>query len=269
VTSSDERPSSGRGRPLSGRRVLVTRRPEQAAGLVARLEERGAVVVLVPLIATAPPDDPAPLDDALLRLPSYDWLVFTSANAVEAVRERLEARGAGLRLPASTRIAVVGPSTAAAVEAHLAGAAVALQPASEFRAEGLLTAFSDQDVAGRRVLLPVSDRARDTLASGLRARGAVVDAPIAYRTLGADGASDALRDALAGGIDVATFASPSAVDAFVAAAGPAGAAVPCAVIGPVTERAARAAGLDVRAVADPATVDGLLAALERLRWPAD
>jgi uroporphyrinogen-III synthase len=247
---------------LAGRRILVTRRPEQARSLVEGLTRRGAEVVLVPLIALGPPEDPGPFDQALLRLASYDWLVFTSANAVEAVRERLEARGLAPTLPGSARIAVVGPSTAAAVEEHFAGAAVTLQPAAEFRAEGLLAAFDATDLAGRRILVPQSDRARDTVTRGLRGRGGQVDAPVAYRTLGAEGAASALQEALAGGLDFVTLASPSAVEAFVLAAGPASPGIPAAVIGPITERAARQAGLDVRVVASPATVDGLLDALD-------
>jgi uroporphyrinogen-III synthase len=251
----------GGERPLAGRRILVTRRPEQAGSLVEGLQQRGAEVVLVPLIAVVAPEEPGPLDQALAQLARYDWLVFTSANTVEAVRDRLEARGLPVALPQAARIAVVGPSTAAALEAQFPGAAVALQPASQFRAEGLLEAFAGTDLSGLRILLPLSDRARDTLAQGLRRSGALVDAPIAYRTLSADSARDALEKALAEGLDFVTLASPSAVDAFVAAAGGHGSAVAAAVMGPITERAAREAGLDVRVVASPATVEGLLTAL--------
>jgi uroporphyrinogen-III synthase len=113
------------------------------------------------------------------------------------------------------------------------------------------------------VLLPVSDRARDTLAAGLREQGAGVDVVVAYRTLAPSGARDGLERALAEGIDLVLLASPSAVESLVGALGGRARAVAAAVIGPVTEQAARAAGLDVRGVASPATVQGLAAAAER------
>jgi uroporphyrinogen-III synthase len=244
-------------RPLRGRRIVVTRRPEQSTDLVARLQDLGATVLEIPLLEIVPPEDVAPLDAAVRALASYDWIAFTSANAVRAVVERA--------LPLAPRwpkIATVGPATSAAVREHLAGCAVALEPASEYSAEGLLAAFADDDVRGRRILLPASDRARDVLADGLLARGARVDRVCAYRTVVPAGASQALREALAEGVDVVTFASPSAVESFVALA-PSGAAVRAAVIGPVTEARARVAGLAVVARAEPSTAEGLAAALER------
>jgi len=249
-------------KPLQGRRILVTRRREQARSLVDALSAEGATVLEVPLIAREPPDDPAPLDAALGRLESYDWLVFTSANAVEAVAERLARLG--VTLPVQVRLASVGPTTAEAIVARFAGRRADLQPAAQYRAEGLVEAFRARDLAGRRVLLPVSDRARDTLAAGLRAQRAEVDEVIAYRTTAAPGAGESVGRILADErVDLVTFASPSAVEAFVAAAGERSRGVPAAVIGPVTAGAARAAGLDVKVVAEPSTIDGLLACLRR------
>jgi uroporphyrinogen-III synthase len=248
-------------RPLEGRRILVTRRREQASPLVEALSERGATVIEVPLIAREPPEDSGPLDAALGRLKSYQWLAFTSANAVEAVAERLAQLG--VALPATLRLASVGPSTAEVIAEALAGRAVDLQPASEHRAEGLVDAFRALDVAGARVLVPASDRARDTLAAGLGEQGAAVDVVVAYRTSRPEGVRARLESALVGGIDLVILASPSAVEGFAGTLGDRARGVPTIVIGPVTEDAARRAGLTVCAVASPSTAQGLTAAAQR------
>jgi uroporphyrinogen III methyltransferase / synthase len=243
-------------RPLAGRRVLVTRRwPELVAGLASL----GAIAYEAPLIELRPPSDTRPLDTALAGLARYDWLVFTSANAVEAVAARMAALG--LALPVGLGLASVGPATTQAVHAAWPGARVTVEPVADFRAAGLVAAFDSPAVQGRRVLLPVSDRAAETVSRGLAERGALVDRVVAYRTVSADG-GQALTQTLRGGVDVAVFASPSAVEAFAAFAGEDGRAVPAAVIGPTTAEAARAAGLAVLAVAQPSTVEGLLRALE-------
>jgi uroporphyrinogen III methyltransferase/synthase len=142
---------------------------------------------------------------------------------------------------------------------------IALAPGSDFRAEGLLAALGD--VAGQAILIPASERARDLLPDTLRSRGAQVDLVTAYRTLAPSGLAERLAEELHQGLDLATFASPSAVEGFVTAAGPLARSLPAAVIGPVTEQAARAAGLDVRAVAAPSTAEGLVAAVLRLLAP--
>jgi len=114
----------------------------------------------------------------------------------------------------------------------------------------------------------VSDRAREVLAEGLRARGAEVDSVLAYRTVTPAGTGAVLERAVEAGADLVTLASPSAVEGLVSALGPRSTQLPVAVIGPVTEHAARAAGLDVRVVASPSTVEGLVAAIRRRFQPA-
>lgn len=248
--------------PLRGRRVLVTRRPEQAASLVQGLEGLGADVLAVPAIEVAPPEDTGPLDAALGALAGFDGLLLTSANAVASVAARLEALGLGAAPLQGLEVSVVGSATAAAYERRFPGLAPPLRPSGDFRAESLLAELLRRGVAGRRYLLPLSDRAREVLGAGLEAAGARVERVVAYRTVAAPGLAEALAQALAGGVDVAVFASPSAVEGFCAAAGPAACAgLPAAVIGPVTEQAARGAGMRVLAVASPSTVEGLLAAL--------
>lgn len=248
-------------KPLQDRRILVTRRSEQSGPLVDALAALGATVVEVPLIAQEPPADGGPLDRALGRLASYEWLAFTSANAVDAVAERLARLGA--TVPARLRLAAVGPTTAHAIGERLHGRRVDLQPASHYRAEGLVEAFRALDLAGKHVLLPVSDRARDTLAAGLRAQGAHVDAVAAYRTVTPGDARHRLERSLAEGIDLVLLASPSAVEGLLQALGDRARGLAVAVIGPVTEQAARQGGLDVRIVASPATAQGLASAAQR------
>jgi uroporphyrinogen III methyltransferase / synthase len=246
--------------PLRGRRILVTRRPEQSSGLAGALREKGATVIEVPLIAVAPPLDWAPLDVALRRLEGYDWIAFTSANAVRAVAGRVRSLGLTPRFPHG---ASVGPATTEATHEHLPACAIEMEPLADFRAEGLLAAFPDEAVRGRRFLLPVSDKARDVLADGLTARGAGVERVVVYRTVAPSDAAPALAQALAEGVDAVAFASPSAVDNFIELAPTLGNAVPAAVIGPVTEARARAVGLRVVATAEPSTAEGLAIALVR------
>jgi uroporphyrinogen-III synthase len=252
-------------RPLAGRRLLLTRRPEQARELAARLIAQGAEVIEVPLLAVAPPADAGPLERALAGLERYDWIAFTSANAVEAFAGALER--AARALPAAVRLASVGPSTTAALRERL-GRQPALEPTSQYRAEGLLCGFDAHDVAGLRILLPLSDLARDTLAAGLRARGAVVDAVVAYRTVMPPESREELERALSERIDLVLLASPSAVEGLRAVLGDRAGGLPCVVIGPVTEQAARSAGLQVRAVAGSSTAAGLVEVVTRELVPS-
>jgi uroporphyrinogen III methyltransferase/synthase len=257
-------PEAGRVGPLAGRRILVTRRPEQSAELREGLAALGALVTELPAIEIAPPEDVTPLDQALLSLHRYDWVVFTSANAVNAVAERMNALGLQEgRLSGGTSVASVGSSTTEAIRDRFPATEVALHPSGGFRAEGLIEAFRARGIRGQRFLLPVSDRARDALARALVAEGGDVEAVIAYRTMAPEGLRDRLREVLSAGVDLATFASPSAVENLAVAAGAAARGLPAAVIGPVTEAAARAAGLDVQVTADPSTAAGLLDAILR------
>jgi uroporphyrinogen III methyltransferase/synthase len=251
-------------RPLEGKRVLVTRRPEQAGGVAAGLRELGATVIEVPTLELAPPENSAALDRALGRLHRYDWLVFTSGNAVRALGLRLhelgiEASAVGRALP----VATVGAATSEVFHETFPGAQVSLEPSTAFHAEALLSCFAARGCAGQRFLLPTSDRARDLLPRGLAALGGEVEAVVAYRTVIPEGLAERLADGLRDGVDLAVFASPSAVAGFLAALGERAKGLPCAVIGPVTEQAARAAELGVRVVASTSTAEGLVDAVAR------
>jgi uroporphyrinogen-III synthase len=256
---------SGSGEALAGRRIVVTRRPGQSAALVERLRERGATVLEVPATVIGPPAEAGPLDAALRGLERFDWLVFSSANAVEAVRDRL----AHLGLPAALgvrgpRLASVGPATTRSLERAFPDDRVELEPDRDYRAAGLVRAFETRGCGGEKVFLPASSRAREELPSGLRALKAEVSVVVAYTTLEPPGLREAVGRCLGEGFDAATFAAPSAVQAFAAAAGERSRGLAAVVIGPTTEAAARAAGFEVLAAASPSTVDGLVEALERV-----
>ncbi len=246
--------------PLHGRRILVTRRPEQSEGLTKGLAAAGADVVELPLLEIRAPEDTGPLDAALGRLHAYDWLVFTSANAVEAVRARFVALGlSDAAVGRGTAVASVGAATSDAFRAAFAGGDVSLAPAAQFRAEGLLEAFRVRGVTGERFLIPASDRAADVLPAGLRDAGASVDVVTAYRTVTPPDLAPRLASILNEGLDIALFASPSAVAGFVAAAGSRAVAFPAGVIGPVTRARAEASSLDVKFEARPSNDAGMLA----------
>lgn len=243
---------------LEGKTIVVTRAEHQAGPLVEALTARGARVIAMPTITIAPVEDWGPVDAALRRLPKYDWLVFTSANGVNAVWARLDALG--VALPASLRVAAVGPPTAAALEARgVHGPALPMT----FRGDALAAAISG--IAGARVLLPRGDIARESTVDALQAAGAIVDQVTVYRTLPAP-IDPAHRAALARGIDAITFTSPSTVRNFALAIGPAAlgilqrAVVAC--IGPVTAEAVTNLGLPAPLQASEATATGLVAALE-------
>lgn len=248
----------GTDRPLEGLRVLVTRAADQAGDLVERLRVAGAIPRVIPVIAIAPPADPAPLREALARLEAYDWLLFTSANAVRALPGDL----------GSCRVACVGQATAAALAER--GVRVDLVP-ERFVAEGLLEALRARlgaDLGGVSFLLPRAAEAREAVPEGLRAMGARVDVVEAYRTVPCtEGRAEALRLLREGEMDALTFTSSSTVRHFDALLGEAAAEarrVPCVVIGPIAADTARALGYDVVAVAEPSTAEGLVRALERV-----
>jgi uroporphyrinogen III methyltransferase/synthase len=246
--------------PLDGVRVLVTRPPHQAAALATPLEALGARVTAVPAIAIRPVADHAPLDRALDALATYDWLTFTSVNAVDLFFERLGERA--MRVPDPVKVAAIGPSTAAALAER--GVAVKVVP-PEYRAESLLDAMLAAGAGGKRVLLPRARVAREVLPEGLRAAGATVDVLPLYDAVPPEPGRDRLREIFDGpGIDVVTFTSSSTVEAFGdLAPSPLPAGLVYACLGPITARTAAARGFAPLVVADTYTVDGLVDALVR------
>ena len=241
---------------MTGPRVLVTRPRAQSRDLVTALEAWGAHAVLFPTVEILGPQDPAPIDRAVIRLAGYDWLVFTSANAVEAIFDRLG--GAPSRGP---KIAAVGPATAAEIRRR--GARVDYVP-SEYLSAQLGRELPD--VGGRTVLIPQGDQAGTALVDALIERGARVDVVEAYRTAPPESADPRALADLAVGVDAAVFTSGSAVrhlftllgnDAALLALK--GAVIAC--IGPVTAGVARALGLEVHVEPAEHTVPAVAEAL--------
>ncbi len=247
-------------RPLAGRRILITRAAEQAAGLGALLEAEGAEVLTLSAISIAPADEHA-LDEAIQGIERYQWVIFTSVNGVRAFVERLHRAGMDWRALKGVRLGAIGPATAEALRA--AGARPDFMPA-EYVAEAIIAGIGD--VAGQRVLLPRADIAREALAVELRRLGAEVEEIAAYRTVIRQLDAETVMAALAARPDAITFTSSSTVRGFVAALGglnPAealrGVAVAC--IGPITAQTAREAGLTPQIVAEEYTMPGLTRAI--------
>jgi uroporphyrinogen III methyltransferase/synthase len=232
-------------RPLFGRRILVTRPREQAAELADMLEALGAEAIEAPMIRIAPPEDFGPLDEACAHLDRFDWIVFSSANAVDAFMGRLMRSPLDVRALGGVKLCAVGPATAARLALH--SLKVDLVP-SEYRADALAHAISSNgNVRGLRIFLPRADIGREVLADELRKQGADVTEAVAYRTVVVDpereGEPDIYRMLLERRIDVVTFTSASAVRNFVKIVGAEPAAdllnaTAVASIGPVTAEAA-------------------------------
>ena len=250
--------------PLFGKRIVVTRAREQGGTLAARLGALGAEAIEMPTIEIGPASDYGPLDRAIAELACYDWLIFTSANGVRCFLERLDASRCDLR-NLRARICAIGPATRAAVEAlHLK---VDLM-GKEYVAEGLLAAFAEHDLTGKRILLPRAAVARDLVPAELARRGARVDVVEAYRTVVPEGAAERARAVLARKPDWITFTSSSTVQNFVAVAGvEALAGVKVASIGPITTATARRMGIAVTAEAREFTIEGLVEAIRE--YPAE
>lgn len=253
-------------RPLEGKRIVLTRPRAQAGDFETRILALGGEPVLAPAIALTPPESWTIVDAALRRVETYDWIAFTSANALRSLVDRADAIGVARDVMRGRRLAVVGPATAAAVTESLRAPDVV---SAEHTANAL--AREIPDVENERFLFPRGDLASDALPAGLRLRGAFVDDVTAYRTVPGDGVAIIASLVRAGSVDALLFTSSSAVrfvaDALVGPArvddgGPRTLDVPNHVavmcIGHVTAHAARAAGLEPAVIAESATQDDLI-----------
>ena len=236
--------------PLAGIRVVVTRPTDKAGKLADLLQDRGATVLNVPTIAIADPESWAGLDEALGRLGAgnFEWVVFTSANAVEKVLPRLDRRE-----EIEAKVAAVGSVTAAALRRH--GVDVDLVP-DEFTGEALASALGP---GTGRVLLPRVEGAPQATVRSLEEEGWTVDEVVAYRNVVPDAASSTLRGA---DFDAVTFASGSAARNFVMLYPDLAAGKVVACIGPRTAEEAGRAGLQVDVIAPTHTDEGLVSELE-------
>lgn len=250
-------------RPLSGKRVLVTRARKQASALSFRLSTLGAEVIELPAIEiTQAPEHKQALDIAISRVHEYDWLILTSVNGVQIFFDRMQSAGARPGILDRVRIAAIGPETAKAIARH--GCEVAVT-ASTYTAEGLLDSLRTQALSGARVMLARAEGARPILPEGLAQMGAAVDE---FCTYGAAGPSDipgrAIQRLRAGEVDIATFASSSTVKNLVGILEGnvellKEACIAC--IGPVTAATAEELGLNVTIIAREHTIPGLIDAI--------
>ncbi len=253
-------------RPLFGWRVLVPRTKEQAATVCDQLRGHGAVPEQVPTIAVEPPRTPQQMERAVRGLVTgrFQWVAFTSANAVKAVREKFEEYGLDARAFAGVKVAAVGEQTAASLRAF--GIAPDLMPPEhEQSAEGLANcwpAYDDVLDPINRVLLPRADIATEGLVARLTDLGWEAEDVTAYRTVRAAPPPAPIREAIkGGGFDAVLFTSSSTVRNLIGIAGKPHSVTVIAVIGPETAKTAAEFGLRVDVVAPRPSATALVEAL--------
>ena len=250
-------------RPLFGKRIGITRPDKQCDSSIARALELGAEPVLMPTIQIRPPDDWTDVDAAIGRLPDFDWVIFTSANGVSALLDRLWQTGRDVRQIASAKIAVIGPATAERLERYY------IKPdliPESYRAEALAEALT-QRVAGQRVLWARASRGRDVLPRALAEAGAQVNQIVVYRNDDLDALpTEVIEQIEQGKLDWIGLSSPSIARSLKnlltsQALDQLGQTVHLASISPVTTAAATDAGLPIAAEAKVYTWNGIFDAI--------
>jgi len=249
--------------PLFGKRILVTRARRQASALSRLLAERGARPVEMPVIGIQALSDTAELDEAILHMSRYQWVVFTSVNGVEAFLSRLRALNLDARWLKGITIGAMGPATAGALQKS--GLYPDYMP-ENYTSDAFIAGLGSRDVAGCRFLLPRADIAPKDLVDGIARLGAEAHEITAYHTVpvGED-QSPGKQMLSAGNIDIVTFTSSSTVSNLVKTVGDEWQSINrarVACIGPQTAAAAKRAGLRVDIVASSHTIPGLVEAME-------
>ncbi|MBE9918115.1 uroporphyrinogen-III C-methyltransferase [Paenibacillus donghaensis] len=256
--------------PLFGKRILVTRARSQAAELVNRIDELGGEAYEFPVIETVYPQDSDMIfrvQEALSRLDSYDWVLFTSVNGVEYFYRHLAEQGRDIRSLAQAKIAAVGPATADALKER---GILPVELPGRFQAEGLIETLGSRLIPGQKVLLPRGNLARTWLPEKLAEMGLDVTAVDTYQTvISQDQDHELIRLLEEQAIDMITFTSSSTVTHLIEKLKRMGVEDPvrllgsteAACIGEITAKTAREAGLRVSVEAGQATVDGLLDSL--------
>jgi uroporphyrinogen III methyltransferase/synthase len=263
-TRRGEGKGEGNKKPLSGRKILITRARDQAALFATSLVDLGAEVIEFPTIEIVPPLRWKELDQAIDQLESYDWLIFTSANGVNFFWQRLSEKGKDRRLPPSLKVCAIGPATA--YQLREKGIEVDYTP-KEFVAEAILKGFDKMMLQGKRILLARAKEARDVLPKGLRKMGAKVDVVETYRTVKPKGGLKRLKQLLEKGkIDVITFTSASTVNHFAELLKKEDLQtllkdITIACIGPITARAAKGWRMRVRIEPKEYTIPALTQAI--------
>ncbi len=254
-------------RPLFGKRIVLTRAREQAGEFARLLTAYGGEPIVAPTIKMVPPPSWDALDQAIAKLSSYSWLVFTSVNGIAPFMERLNKARRDVRALAHLQIGAIGPRTADELTRY--GLTADLIP-SEYQAEGMVSALSQHELRGTRILIPRAEMAREMLPEQLRVKGATVDVIPVYRTvLPESGLSRLKEQILAGAINVITFTSSSTVSNFVELIGGAeearrlGTKTTIACIGPITARTAEEFRLPVTIMPGENTVPALAQAIVR------
>lgn len=250
--------------PLFGRGILVTRASDQAGEFSRLLTAQGARVFECPTISIVPPDEFTGLDNAVRSLEKFDWIIFTSYNAVKYFFRRLHSLKLDSRALSNCQVCSVGPKTAAALACY--GIRADLLP-TDYKAEGVVEAFSSLDVDGKRALYPRADRARDVIPSGLKLLGMEVEAPVAYcNAIPEELQRDILEALEEKKVHCATFTSSSTIENLAAIVGENrllhlldGVAI--AAIGPITARSCRELGLKVDIEPAEYTIDALTEAI--------
>ena len=247
-------------RPLLGKRIVVTRTRKQASVLSNKLRALGAHVIELPTIRIEPPGDLREFAELVQDAHVYDWIVFTSANGVDAFFDIFFKLYNDAREIGGARIAAIGPATAQRVkDFHLH---VDLQP-EESVADAVVREFKKQgSIENLKILLVRAEKARDILPKELAALGAIVDEAFAYRTVPETrDPSGARRQLAKDGADLITFTSSSTVENFLALGLPWPRGMQVASIGPITSQTARDNGLKVDVEAKRHDIDGLVEAI--------
>ncbi|MDQ6622024.1 MAG: uroporphyrinogen-III synthase, partial [Verrucomicrobiota bacterium] len=250
------------GKPLAGKRIVVTRTRTQAGVLSRQLRELGADVLELPTIRIEPPTDLRSFAELVQDAHTYDWIVFTSPNGVNAFFELFYKLYDDAREIGAARIAAIGPATAQRIRDFRVH--VDLQP-EEFVAEAVVRAFKEQGgVENLRILLARAEKARDVLPRELTAMGGIVDEGLAYRTVPETRDDNGARQRFVDeGADLITFTSSSTVENFMALGLPWPAGMEVASIGPVTSKTARELGLSVAVEARKHDIPGLVDSIRK------
>jgi uroporphyrinogen III methyltransferase/synthase len=251
-------------KPLAGKRIVVTRARAQARALAQQIEELGGEVIEFPTIEIQPPENFSAFDAAVAKIESYDWLMFTSVNAIAPFLSRLQHGGKTVKMLEHLDVGAIGPETAKELAAN--GISCCLVP-QRYQAEGILDVVTPDLMRGKRVLIPRAAEAREVLPNTLRKWGAGVDVLVAYRTavpvVDVEPLAKRIRRRE---VQVITFTSSSTVKNFVRlfnrqnlAEIVNGSAIAC--IGPVTAYTVEQLGGHAAIVATEFTIPGLVSAI--------